>query len=303
MAGNRKQLVRERMRFTGESYRVALDEIRQYGPLPAAATVAQEWLESHFVRDLGESGFYDPTGSDALNRPVVYEPGTVLGIRSVTPRPHELLLDVAPADLLAVVDSALPALEKEDDIVWGMPGLRPRLTERGLELFWPVSEARIVLRKVTEQQWLQTRDAVIKGEEAALQEEGTTFRGPWRDHPTSWTPKETETVSEHLIPEYSWLDSGVIRRALYFADVAPKFLNPYPSFGPSAIDESLDVLPVWTDGWGKFYSDEVHVPVSYGKDTVSPWPIQRCADHYTVTRTIRDNRDVRDLADSPWRCP
>jgi hypothetical protein len=53
MAGNRKQLVRERMRFTGESYRVALEEIRQFGSLPPAAALPQEWLEFYFGDWLG----------------------------------------------------------------------------------------------------------------------------------------------------------------------------------------------------------------------------------------------------------
>lgn len=277
MAGNRKQLVRERMRFTGESYRVALEEIRQFGPLPPAGTLWQEWLEYFFVDWLGQAP-PDLTSEpgDPLNSAPEWPAGTVMGIQSVTPRPHELLLTVDPAALAGLLASILPSVEDDDqtdaEIVRGVPGLRPRLAPRGLELYWPGSEALIALRKVTEQQWRNARVAVLRSFE------DDEARPIWPASPTSWTLTEQRDLLGHDgsrgFPDGTWIDSGIIRRAGLFLEASASVLEPTtwdadgPEHGPR------DTLAVETHR-PSTHSRLIHVPIDYDHRTEpSVWAIR-----------------------------
>ncbi|MDT7783036.1 MAG: hypothetical protein QOF58_1455 [Pseudonocardiales bacterium] len=95
-------LARTRARHTGEPYQTALQEIRrhgqQHGPLPRAegiVALVDFLLLSHL-------------GRGRLAASTRWPDNTVLGIRSVTPRPHTTLVDIDPAVLGPMLETVLP---------------------------------------------------------------------------------------------------------------------------------------------------------------------------------------------------
>jgi hypothetical protein len=175
----------------------------------------QEQLEAMFLHRLSsewESDEYFPDW--------VWPADTVLGIRSVTPRPHELLLEPDPACLLVMVNTLLPTRWVEPDpharwktaprrevVIGGVPGLRPCLTRRGLELVWPGCGARIVLTGVSRDQWVEIDHTLARMCAAEEPPEN-----PLWGTGTPWHEREKEYAVDGSTALAAWIDSAVLRR-------------------------------------------------------------------------------------------
>lgn len=256
------------MRFTGESYRVALEEIRSFSPLPVAASQWQEWLEFYFVEWVADAP-----------APPEWPERTVFGIRSVTPRPHELVLDVAPSAVARLLIGVLP-YRSVDATVVGVPGLRPRLTPRGLELRWPDHEAVILLAKVNDREWTAAENVILQ----AGEDDPEVSQPIWATHPTGWTPLERDYAFDDErhwrpgFPDAAWIDSGIIRRAGLFRHVSASALVGEHLLGEHHTDEGVrDVVEVETS-WAGQPRRRVMVPIDHGDgDPSNPWAIRRRA--------------------------
>ncbi|KFZ80840.1 hypothetical protein ED92_10985 [Amycolatopsis sp. MJM2582] len=176
---HRRDQIRRRRALTMENHQRAAVEYQQHGLLPSTRPInmgtPQRMLEYDVLMCLGR-------GSVAAG--TTWPPGTVLGIRSVTPRTTELRIDVHPDAMIAFLHSVLPVIRYADvgtrravardnggnrlsplpswigrdaAVALGVPYMRARITARGLELYRlyddPDVPGRIVLTGITEATW------------------------------------------------------------------------------------------------------------------------------------------------------
>ena len=118
------RLVAGRAAQTGERHQHALDELRGLGPgtppVPDAATPDQAFLEAQLLERLGR---WNPDRWRPRMQP--------FGVRSVSPRPHEIVVRVPAEFLPDVLHAVLPCWDAAHDDreypdVYGIPGLRAR---------------------------------------------------------------------------------------------------------------------------------------------------------------------------------
>lgn len=326
MPSNLAQLVRRRMELTGETRSWCTTEIREHGPLPLPATMWQEQLEAMFLRQLSndwESDEYFPGWG--------WPTGTVLGIRSVTPRPHELLLEPDPACLLPILNTLLPTHWVEPDpharwaqhpgpgevVIGGVPGLRPCLTRRGLELVWPGCGARIVLTGIRHDQWVEADHALARmcaAEEPA--------ENPLWSNGTPWHEREKEYAVDGDTALAAWIDSGVLRRLCALRASRPQHANVrYPdkvgywqSWGPVTLPPLLFPAGRVEVRTGNRDSPLIFLPITRDSQEApdDPWTIRRSghpAPHEFWPEPMRDlefhhdgttHGAINDATNAPW---
>ncbi|SFQ81996.1 hypothetical protein [Amycolatopsis rubida] len=177
---HRRNQILARRALTLEQHERAVVDYARHGVLPATRPSlygrCQRDLEHYILASLGRGDLAAATE---------WPDGTVLGIRSVTPRPDSLLIDVHPDALLPVLHSLLPVTRYRDaaalgravhvwpngtrsaangyfdtglvDEVVGVPCLRATPTKAGLALAMLDEDAeapgRVLLRGVTARQW------------------------------------------------------------------------------------------------------------------------------------------------------
>jgi hypothetical protein len=325
MPSNLAQLVRRRMELTGETRSWSTSEIREHGPFPLPATMWQEQLEAMFLRRLSfhwQSDEYFPDW--------VWPADTVLGIRSVTPRPQELLLEPDPACLLVIVNTLLPthwvepdplggetAPRRDEVVIGGVPGLRPCLTRRGLELVWPGCGARIVLTGVRRDQWVEADHTLARMCAAEEPPEN-----PLWGTGTPWHEREKEYAVDGSTALAAWIDSGVLRRLCTLRASRPEHVSVrYPdkvgyweSWGPITPPALLFPTGQVEVTTGNPDSPSVFLPITRDSTDVpdDPWTIRRSghpAPHEFWPEAMRDlefhydcttHGAVNDITNAPW---
>ncbi|OLZ51634.1 hypothetical protein BS329_15315 [Amycolatopsis coloradensis] len=178
---HRRDHIRRRRALTLENHQRAAVEYQQHGVLPSTRPILlglpQRRLEYDVLMCLGRG----TVATDAS-----WPDGTVLGIRSVTPRMTELRIDVHPDAMIPFLHAVLPVIRYTDietrqavahdtggnrqntRLLWGSrdtatalgaPYLRPRMSSDGLEFYRlhddPMVPCRIVLPGITEINWPQ----------------------------------------------------------------------------------------------------------------------------------------------------
>jgi hypothetical protein len=174
-----------RMLQTGEGHNQALDELRQIpphtAPIPEAADEDQAFLESEFLEVIGRC-------SKDRWRPHMLP----FGIRSVTPRPRELIVRVPKEFLPDIIRSVMPAWLAEDEDsdpeVSGIPGLRAQYRWGRIILKRPGFTGCIVIPSPSSR-W---RKAVLVV--ADLLGGEREIRMPWITRPNEWHPAEVSWV-------------------------------------------------------------------------------------------------------------
>ncbi|ATY17163.1 hypothetical protein CU254_42050 (plasmid) [Amycolatopsis sp. AA4] len=177
---HRRSQILARRALTLEQHERAAVDFARYGVLPSTRPSlygrCQRELEHYILANLGRGDLAAATE---------WPDGTVLGIRSVTPRPDSLLLDLHPDALLPVLHSLLPLTRYLDaaargraihvwpngtrsvttgwfysdlvDEVAGVPCLRATPTKAGLALAMLDEDAeapgRVLLRGITAELW------------------------------------------------------------------------------------------------------------------------------------------------------
>ena len=174
-----------RMLQTGEGRNQALDELRQLpprtAPIPEAADEDQAFLESEFLEVIGRC-------SKDRWRPHMLP----FAIRSVTPRPHELIVRVADEFLPDIIRGIMPAWLAEDEDaepqVGGIPGLRAHYRWGRIILKRPGFTGSISIPSPSGR-W---RKAVLVVSDLLGGER--VIRMPWMTHPNEWHPEEVRWV-------------------------------------------------------------------------------------------------------------
>lgn len=188
-----RRLCAGRMLYTGEDHGRALGELRRQRagspPIPDAADDGQAVLESLFLEVIGRC------------RKDRWQPYMLpFAVRSVTPRPHELIVRVPKQYLPDVLREVLPAWPAADEDgtgepgcqVYGIPGLRARLTRGQVILARPGLPGRIIIPSPADRARKAALIAVdMHGGEADM-------RLPWLTHPRDWHPAE-----EHFAGAFS----------------------------------------------------------------------------------------------------
>jgi hypothetical protein len=210
-----RRLCAGRMLYTGEHHGRALGELRrqQAGspPIPDAAGDGQPILEALFLEVLGRC-------SKDRWQPYMLP----FAVRSVTPRPHELIVRVPKQYLPDILREALPAWPagEEDGAgepgcqVYGIPGLRARLSRGQVILARPGLPGRIIIPAPAD----RARKAALIAADTHRGEADVCL--PWLTHPRDWHPAEESfaraspqhygTRAEH--GRTSLLASQVLRR-------------------------------------------------------------------------------------------
>lgn len=177
-----------RMIQTGECRNLALDELRKLPagapPIPEAADEDQAYLESEFLEVIGRC-------SKDLWRPRMLP----FGVRSVTPRPRELVVSIPKEFLPDIIRGIMPSWSAEDEErtgsicqIYGIPGLRAQFQWGRIILSRPGFTGRISI-PASADRW---RKAALIAADLACDEGGT--RMPWRTHPHEWHPGEVRWV-------------------------------------------------------------------------------------------------------------
>jgi len=204
------RLVAGRTAQTGERPQQALDELRllSHGapPIPDAATPDQAFLEALFLERLGR---WNPDRWRPCMQP--------FGIRSVSPRPHEIAVRVPAEFLPDIIHTVMPCWAVDDDSpdyteVHGIPGLRARYEHGRGFLYRPGFDGRIAF-PATPGLW---RKAIKVA--ADLYGPGDQVRIPWQLSPHDWHAGEvrfTEAWPRTFSPAgSSYLGSGFESRIL-----------------------------------------------------------------------------------------
>jgi hypothetical protein len=171
-----------RMAQTGESHNQALDELRRIPagtpPIPEAADADQAFLESCFLEAIGRC-------EKDRWRPRMLP----FAVKSVTPRPHELVVRVSGAFLPDIIRGIMPSWPAEDEMtgtvsqIYGIPGLRAQLHQERVVLSRPGFAGRISI-PVPAGRWRKASRiaADLGGADGAWM--------PWLTHPHDWHPEE-----------------------------------------------------------------------------------------------------------------
>jgi hypothetical protein len=186
------RLVGGRAAQTGERHQHALDELRGLDPgtppVPDAATLDQAFLEAQLLERLGR---WNPDRWRPRMQP--------FGVRSVSPRPHEIVVRVPAEFLPDVLHAVLPCWDaahddREYQDVYGIPGLRARHEQgRGI-LHRPGFPGRISV-PAAPGLW---RKALLVA--AGLSGGPGQARMPWLTVPGDWDPGEARFTA-------AWPDS------------------------------------------------------------------------------------------------
>jgi hypothetical protein len=163
--------------YTRETYRGALDRLRQYPgwPIPAASD-AQQHLEHEILRHIGFCGVTDGYG---------WRPGDgPLSIDSLRPLPDALEIGVTEEALPDLLGAILPTWTPGDE-PRGIRGLRPRFTRHGVELRRLGLPGLLQLRGVRQPTWLR---AVAIAHE--IWDDPDNVLMLWRTHPKQMHPEE-----------------------------------------------------------------------------------------------------------------
>lgn len=171
------QLARRVQAYTHEPYRVALNRIRACGgrPIPAGSP-AQQHLELEMFRHIGFCGITDGHG---------FRPGDApFAIDWLSPLPDALEIGVTREALPDLLGAVLPTWMSGDE-PRGVRGLRPRFTERGVELRRLDLPGILLLRNVRRSSWLR---AVAIAHESW--DNPNTVLMLWRTHPDRMHPEE-----------------------------------------------------------------------------------------------------------------
>jgi hypothetical protein len=201
-----------RMAQTGESHNQALDELRRIPagtpPIPEAADTDQAFLESCFLEEIGRCH------KDRW-RPRMLP----FAVRSVTPRPHELVVRVPKEFLPDIIRGIMPSWSAEEEMtgafsqVYGIPGLRARLWPGRVLLSRPGLAGRITIAASAGRWRKAARIAAdLGGADGMLM--------PWLTRPHDWHPAEARWVASwpgHYSPDgwqyrNSRLASQILRR-------------------------------------------------------------------------------------------
>jgi hypothetical protein len=227
------RLLAGRTAQTGERPRQALDELRQLGPgvppVPDAATGDQAFLEAQVLERLGR---WNPDRWRRQMQP--------FGIRSVSPRSHEIVLRVPAEFLPDIIRAIMPRWLAEDEAsdeqpeISGIPGLRARYEQGQGILGRPGFPGRIAI-PATPGLW---RKAVRVA--AALYGTDGQVRLPWLLTPDDWHPAEvgfTEAWPDAFSP------SGSEHRASAFTS---RILRRLPGLCPLP---RADWHDLWINHW------------------------------------------------------
>lgn len=191
---------------TGERFSQALDELRRLGPavppVPGAEAPDQAFLEAQFLE---RAGRWNPDRWCPRMQP--------FGIRSVSPRPREILLRVPPEFLPDVIRAAMPHWLAEDEDggqpeVAGIPGLRAGHEQGRGVLHRPGFPGRIA---VAAPPGLWRKALAVA---AAMSGQGGLIRLPWVTSPRDWHPCEAGYADAH--PD-DFSPAGACYRASGFA--------------------------------------------------------------------------------------
>lgn len=215
MVANKRQRVRARARarFTGESYQLALTEIRSLSPrgapIPEASCPGQSFLEAQLLESIRGVRQADWPGDSRR-----------FGITAVTPRADELIVQVPaaalPKLLWCITPSWLPDGPRSPNVdveVCGIPGLRAHPHRRGVALSRPGLPGRIRILVA----WRTWQKATAAAFEDLLRRGGVLAS---HTHPDQWHPAEidfTETLEGLYAPSSqryreSRFPSQVLRR-------------------------------------------------------------------------------------------
>ena len=186
------RLVAGRAAQTGERHQHALDELRGLDPgtppVPDAATPDQAFLEAQLLERLGR---WNPDRWRPRMQP--------FGVRSVSPRPHEIVVRVPAEFLPDVLHAVMPCWDAAHDDreypdVYGIPGLRARHEQgRGI-LYRPGFPGRVTV-PAAPGLW---RKALLVA--AGLSSGPDQARLPWLTAPDDWDPGEARFTA-------AWPDS------------------------------------------------------------------------------------------------
>lgn len=202
-----------RMTQTGESHNQAIVEIRRIPagalPIPEAAHTDQAFLESCFLEAIGQCP------KDRW-RPRLLP----FAVRSVTPRPDELIVRVPAEFLPDIIGGIMPSWAAADEEagtvsqVHGIPGLRARHQQGRVVLTRPGLTGRISI-PAPAGRW---RKAALIAADLGGRDHGMQM--PWLTHPFDWHPAEARWVASwpgHYSPDSrqyrdSLLASQILRR-------------------------------------------------------------------------------------------
>lgn len=187
----------------------------------------------------------------------------------------------------------------------GIPGLRPHLARRGLELVWPGSGARIVIPRVTRARWASIEAMLLLNPALHDIDASTPI---WPAHPDTWTPAEVEGFTgwqaypqgQRGFPDYTWIESGMLRRAGLLRAAGANFLEAaYPDGNyiwpapPEGMLSRGDLLPVRTDTRRRPTDEWFGLPIDHGDGygDITAWAISK------------PNSDRPATPQSPWQPP
>lgn len=192
--------------------------------LPDAATAGQRRLETGVLVALGQTMHHLHRRSSTS----VMEPAHT--IRAVLPgmSPNEgLTLRLHPDACGPLLTELLPCLWGDE--LSGVPGLRPRIHRRHVELFLvdATSHARVALEGINEALW---EAAVLFAREMRAVEK-LPLSWLWQDYPDTLAPAERERMKEDRGGQRAWvpstyLASAFLRRHLILRDAL--WVQPWP---------------------------------------------------------------------------
>jgi hypothetical protein len=163
--------------YTFERYRPALDRVRRCGgqPIPTAS-VAQQHLEHEILRQIGYCGITDGHG---------WRPGDApFAIDWLRPLPDSLEIGVTDEALPDLLGALLPTWASGSE-PWGIRGLRPRFTPKGVELHRLDLPGLLRLRGVRQRTFLRAV-TVARG----FWSDSDDIVHLWRTHPDRMHPEE-----------------------------------------------------------------------------------------------------------------
>jgi hypothetical protein len=177
------RLIAGRAAQTGERHRQALEELRALSPgappVPDAATLDQAFLEAQLLERLGR---WNPDRWRPQMQP--------FGVRSVSPRPHEIAVRVPAEFLPDILHTLMPCWDPADEAgdcpdVFGIPGLRARHTDGHGILYRPGFPGRIAVPAAP---GLWRKALLVAAGISGGQDQAAL---PWLSLPGGWHPVET----------------------------------------------------------------------------------------------------------------
>lgn len=211
------QFARRVQAYTHEPYQVVLARLRGSEGLPIpVASPAQQHLEHELLRHIGYCGITDGHGGRPGEAP--------FAIDWLSPQPDALEIGVTREALPDLLSAIMPTWMPGEE-PWGIRGLRPRFTERGVELRRLGLPGALLLRGVGKQSWLR---AVAIAHE--IWDDPHLVLMLWRTHPDRMHPEE-EAHARYLDAGYAPAREGrtemasnssaLLRRQMIFRTGSP----------------------------------------------------------------------------------